>query len=182
MRTSRERLNGLGVLLTALVLCASCSGTGEEVQETPPVEVISQAGLQQKIANAEEQVVFVHAWATWCPPCREEFPELAGVYKTFHGKGVRFLFVSMDRPSAKERVAGFMKKYGIPAESYIVENANDAFIRSLHPQWQGGIPASFFFNAGGELQTWWRGARQFADYKRVMDSMLEPEATGQQKK
>ncbi len=50
-------------------------------------------------------VVVVAFWATWCPPCRKEIPELAALHKTFKGQGVRVLGVSLDELPDKELVA-----------------------------------------------------------------------------
>jgi len=43
-----------------------------------------------------EPVTIVNFWATWCPPCQEEFPAMMELQRLLEGKGVEILFVSVD--------------------------------------------------------------------------------------
>src|SRR5262245_24408831 len=61
-------------------------------------------GLASAIAARSGRVVLVNFWATWCVPCREEFPDLARLEKAYRDKGVAVLGVSID--SAKDLPAG----------------------------------------------------------------------------
>ena len=50
-------------------------------------------GLAAAVAARSGRVVLVNFWATWCVPCREEFPDLARLEKAYRGKGLAVLGV-----------------------------------------------------------------------------------------
>ena len=50
--------------------------------------------------NCESQVVLLDFWATWCPPCVEEVPELVATYEKFRGQGFEIVGISLDENKA----------------------------------------------------------------------------------
>jgi peroxiredoxin len=58
------------------------------------------------------EVVLLHFWATWCPPCREELPALQALHAQLAPQGLRVLAVSVDGGSA-ETVARFAAERGL---------------------------------------------------------------------
>src|SRR5262245_4465900 len=57
---------------------------------------VDAGSLFQRIGQEKGKVVLVNFWATWCVPCREEFPDLSRLQKAFAGKGLRIIGVSTD--------------------------------------------------------------------------------------
>lgn len=59
------------------------------------------------------QVVLVDFWATWCPPCKRELPELAALHQEFKDRG--FTVVGINRePEAPETVMAFLREHPVP--------------------------------------------------------------------
>ena len=58
------------------------------------------------------QVVLVNFWATWCPPCRADMPDMEQVYRERNDQGFAVLAVNVQE--AKEPIAGFVRRYGLP--------------------------------------------------------------------
>lgn len=65
-------------------------------------------GKQWRLSNLRGKVVLVNFWATWCPPCRKEIPDLQGLYGRFQSKGLVILGIT-DEP--REKVMPFLAKY-----------------------------------------------------------------------
>ena len=45
---------------------------------------------------AKGKTVVLDFWASWCPDCRKDAPEVVRMYRTYHQKGIEFLGISMD--------------------------------------------------------------------------------------
>ena len=104
------------------------------------------ADLQGKPWHLRElrgKVVLVNFWATWCPPCRKEMPDLQALYDKFKDQGLLVLSIS-DEESAK--VAPFIaeNKISYPVLLDPGRKVNEAFIVE-------GIPKSFVFDRDGKL-------------------------------
>lgn len=65
-----------------------------------------------KLSSLRGKYVVLDFWASWCPDCRRDIPEMLRMYRDFHGRGVEFVGVSMDTERAKLDSA--VRKYGIP--------------------------------------------------------------------
>jgi len=58
-------------------------------------------GKPLSIANFKGKVVLIDFWATWCPPCRAEIPNVVATYQKYHDKGFEIIGVSLDEDKAK---------------------------------------------------------------------------------
>ena len=127
----------------------------------PPAHFTSEAawidlkGLQERLAAERGRVVVVNYWATWCEPCREEFPELIRFDREWSGRGVTFLSVSLDTASVRDtEVKKFLAEQRPPFAVYIREEKEDpdTFINAIDPQWSGVLPATFIYDRQGQRQ------------------------------
>lgn len=115
----------------------SDSGNGEVIRfasnarPVPPFLVNDLDGQIISTAALRGKVVLVNFWATWCPPCQEEIPELMELQKDFPGK-LEIVGVSMD-DGPPEGVKDFADKVGM---NYPVIMGSDALSQEY-----GGIPA-----------------------------------------
>lgn len=100
-------------------------------------------GKAWHLRDLQGKVVLVNFWATWCPPCRKEMPDLDALYNKFKDQGFIVLAIS-DEETAK--VSPFITEHKI---SYPVlldpgRKVNDAFIVE-------GIPKSFVYDRSGKM-------------------------------
>ncbi len=87
------------------------NSTGK-VQAAPAWTLQNLEGKSVKLTDFKGKVVVLNFWATWCPPCREEIPDLIALQKQYAAQGVVVVGVSMDEGDAAP-VARFAKKMGI---------------------------------------------------------------------
>ncbi len=100
-------------------------------------------GKQYSLTALRGKVVLVNFWATWCPPCRKEMPDLDKLYREFGNKGFVVLAISdEDRPTVEGYLA--KQKYTFPVLLDPDRKVHTAFDVD-------GIPKSFLFDRTGKL-------------------------------
>jgi thiol-disulfide isomerase/thioredoxin len=97
--------------------------------------------------------LLINFWATWCDPCREEFPDLVKLDADYTAKRLNFVAVSLDEVSElKTTVPKFLKemKATMPA---VLLNVNDPepAIKSVDEKWDGQLPATFLYDRDGKV-------------------------------
>jgi thiol-disulfide isomerase/thioredoxin len=73
---------------------ASISGIGDKV---PEISLPSPKGDTIKLSATRGKIVLLDFWASWCPPCRQENPNLVDAYNLYHNKGFEIFQVSLDK-------------------------------------------------------------------------------------
>jgi thiol-disulfide isomerase/thioredoxin len=73
----------------------SAAHTGKTAPNSDPA-LIDLAGYQQVLAKYRGKPLVVNFWATWCEPCREEYPMIVDLAKQFKSQGVEVIGVDMD--------------------------------------------------------------------------------------
>ena len=103
MRTRTRLLIALGALATAAVIAASLprppAGKPAVADATAALYATSLtdlSGQPHPLAQWRGQVLVVNFWATWCPPCLEEMPELSALQEKYRGQGLTILGISTD--------------------------------------------------------------------------------------
>jgi thiol-disulfide isomerase/thioredoxin len=74
------------------------------------------AGQPFSIANYKGKVVLLDFWATWCPPCRAELPNVIKIYEAYHKQGLEIMGISLDQD--KEKLLSFTKDKNMPWPQY----------------------------------------------------------------
>ena len=101
-------------------------------------------GKIHRLADYRGKWVLVNYWASWCPPCLEEIPELSSLNKAHHGKDLLVIGVAIDSGSS-EKVADFARAHGI---SYPVVMGTRKVTDQI-----GAVevlPVSYLYNPKGE--------------------------------
>jgi thiol-disulfide isomerase/thioredoxin len=62
-------------------------------------------GKEFDLGSTRGQVVLLNLWATWCPPCRQEIPELIKLHDTYGPRGFQVIGVSLDAAESVKEVA-----------------------------------------------------------------------------
>jgi peroxiredoxin len=100
-------------------------------------------GKAWSLKDLRGKVVLLNFWATWCPPCRKEMPDLAALYSQFTDQGLVILAVS-DEEDAKVRPFIAEAKYKYP----ILLDPGDQVNKLFRIQ---GIPKTFIYDREGRI-------------------------------
>lgn len=79
----------------------------KEKGRAPDFSLIDMEGRRRTLEEFRGKVVLVHFWASWCEPCKKEFPALSGLASEFESGGLVVLGVAED---SRERVEAFLKE------------------------------------------------------------------------
>jgi thiol-disulfide isomerase/thioredoxin len=118
----------------------------------PKVTQIDETALTN-LLKANGKLLLVNFWATWCDPCREEFPELIKISQDFKDK-LDFITVSWDDLAEINRdVPKFLAQVKADnISNYLLKTDNeDAAIRSVSKDWVGGLPFTIMYNEKSEV-------------------------------
>ncbi|MGA2605799.1 MAG: TlpA disulfide reductase family protein [Verrucomicrobiia bacterium] len=161
-----------------LVFVLACCGPTKHVNvEDVHVTPVTSADVQRLIHEPGARAVLVNMWATWCGPCREEFPGLVRVAEKYNRQGLKTILVSADDTGDMAAVKKFLAEEGVDFPAYIKAEKDQAFIDGLDKQWTGAIPATFIFDGNGKLRDFWEGGVTFSVFEQKV-----VEALGKQSK
>jgi thiol-disulfide isomerase/thioredoxin len=95
------------------------------------------------LSELRGKIVLVNFWATWCPPCRAEMPNLDALYTQYANQGLVILSITDENPSI---VNSFLqgKNYHPP----VLIDSDRAVNNEFHVE---GIPQTFVFDRDGKL-------------------------------
>src|SRR5215831_14452214 len=147
------------VVATSLLVSAVAAPAAQPqlVQADPPA-------IRKAIAAAGGSAVLVNVWATWCGPCREEFPDLLRVRKDLAGDGLKVILVSADFDDTRKDAEAFLKEHGVDFPSYIKTGRDEDFIQTLAPQWSGALPVTLIYDGRGTLVHVLEGKQTYATF------------------
>lgn len=165
-------IHRLPLLVLLLGVTAACA----EPAELPTIEIKT---LQQKLATGQAPLTVVNFWATWCLPCREEFPEFVRFHRAHRQDGVRVLFVSADFDESAKDAAKFVRQQGVDWPSYRIVGNNQQIIEAMDPQWQGNLPATFVYDAKGKRLGAWHRKMSYEELEKLILPLLSADKPGE---
>ena len=114
----------------------------------PDFDVKDTDGNPQSVAKYKGKVVLVDFWATWCPPCREEIPNVVDTYTKFHDKGLEIVGISRDQDV--DQLKAFIKENKMPWPEYF-DGGNDDDVSLGKKYGIIGIPFNFLIDKNGKI-------------------------------
>jgi thiol-disulfide isomerase/thioredoxin len=137
----------------------------KDPEMAPPLDAKDLLGQPVNKDNWPGNVVLVNFWATWCPPCREEIPELLRLKKEF-GDKLQIVGISEDDDPPQE-VLRFVRHQGM---NYPIVMATGKLVDSY-----GGVPAlptSFLIDTQGRVVTKHSGLYPIEMYEQEVRALL----------
>ena len=167
MRYMTMRLSLLIIAAMALGILAGDARTSKALSSdgalqngagaAAPTEIrqIDLNGLKSLLQRdgKDARPLLVNFWATWCDPCREEFPDLVKLDADYGAKKLNFVAISLDDVTdLKTTVPQFLQemKATMPV---VLLNINDPepAIKMVDAAWDGQLPATFLYDKDGKV-------------------------------
>src|SRR5204863_1082782 len=147
------------VLLLSLTVASSAqigigkrSARADASNKGPTIKQIDSTGLRKALTPSRKPLL-VNFWATWCDPCREEFPDLVKLDADYKGKPLNFIAISLDDiTDIKSEVPKFLNqmKATMPVVLLNVKDPEPA-IKVVDATWDGQLPATFLYDKDGHV-------------------------------
>ena len=132
-------------LICALLLCSVLPGamaagfTFHDLQ-----------GQAQRLSDYRGKWVLVNFWATWCPPCLEEIPDLSDLHQAHQRKDLVVIGVALE--STEKSVREFVQRFHIPYPVAVGDYDQAAQVGEVN-----ALPTSYLYNPQGELVSYQEG-------------------------
>jgi thiol-disulfide isomerase/thioredoxin len=140
--------------------------------EIKSAELRALDGTGFRLADYQGKVLIINLWATWCPPCRAEIPQIVELYDDYRGRDVEILGLTLedDRGNTPEAVKQFVSDYRIKYRIAWAEQ--DLYARFLAPGYQ--IPQTYVIDRQGRIRKKFvGGGGHIGDFIRgVLDDIL----------
>jgi thiol-disulfide isomerase/thioredoxin len=126
-----------------------------EAGKLPVVREVDLAALKKLLQRdpAQARPMLVNFWATWCEPCRAEFPDLVKIDEQYGAGKLDFITVSLDDISDIEKgVPQYLQQMRARMPAYLLNVPDpEEVINVMDPKWSGAMPATFLYNSRGTL-------------------------------
>jgi thiol-disulfide isomerase/thioredoxin len=128
-------------------------GRTPDIKTRPAPRAINAEEMQGLLKRDGTRPLLVNYWATWCDPCRDEFPDLVKIDQQYRPKGLDFIAITLDDLSdLKTAVPEFLRLMKAEMPVYLLNVSDPApAIEAVDRTWTGALPATFLYNNKGEV-------------------------------
>ncbi len=134
--------------------------------------MVSADNLSNIIDEMNGEIVLVNIWASWCGPCREEMPDLLKIRHEFYDRGLRLMLISTDFSRQIPDALSFLNEQKVEFPVYLKSGNDGSFLDTFHPDWNGALPVTFFYNKNGELVDHIIGKTNYKDLKEKIEMII----------
>jgi peroxiredoxin len=160
-----DRPGGVGSS-SSITLTASASGPAPRLDKVAPdFSVRDLDGNMVALSDFRGRPVWINFWATWCPPCRAETPDIQEVYEDNQAAGLVVLGISIGEDA--DSVRGYMERTGTTFTTALDSDTSIAATYRIV-----GIPTHFFVDAEGILREWRIGSMSMKTMRKNVEAIL----------
>lgn len=131
----------------------------------PPLRLTDLSLSEVHLADTRGDIVLLNTWATWCPPCRAEMPDLQAYFEKYQEQG--FTLIGVNIGETREQVIQFGLEYHLTFPLWL-----DPGEQSLRALQSISLPYSVVIDRGGEVRYAWSGATCISALEAVVTPLL----------
>ena len=130
------------------------------------LQTITIEGVKDVLKNKSDKLRLVNVWATWCGPCRLEYPDFIVIQRMFGARDFEFVSISTDKMAKRESALKFLNDAESAVTNYIVDSEDSyAIIEAIDPKWNGALPYTLLLEPGGKVVWQHQGEVDFQELK-----------------
>jgi thiol-disulfide isomerase/thioredoxin len=164
-------------VMLALVLGAGASLIVGRPDAAPPsgisVEVLRYASLGERVQALKGHAVVVDFWATYCLPCKKEFPRLVELHRKYAARGFAAVSVSLDDPTdehTRDEANKFLNEKQAAFSNFLLDERPEIWQDKLKID---GPPCVFVFDRSGRLVKKYHDDVDYNEIDRVVADLLK---------
>ena len=160
---------------------STASSNKSEENKTPAIdfELKDQYGKTHKLSDYKGKVVFLNFWATWCPPCKMEMPDIQKIYEKYEKQGEKseVVVLSVAAPNTQDEkdidgIKSFLEENGY---TYPVLMDDGGYTFGAYRI--SSLPTTFMIDKEGNVFGYVQGGLT----QEAMESIIEQTITGKRK-
>ena len=141
-------------------------------QPAPPISFkLLKTDETRSLADYKGEVILLNFWATWCPPCLDEMPDLNRIYEEFKGQGVRVITISDE---SRDDLIAFNNYIPLDTESGYITDGNA--LPMPYVKMMDGRPESYVIDQDGIIREFILGARNYTFFRASIAPYLRSES------
>ena len=162
-------------MLLSLAVPAQKRYKGRAAKPRAVVSAINTDALKDLLTQPRQLPLLVNFWATFCDPCRDEFPDLVKIDKDYRPQALEFVTVSLDDVSElKTGVPKFLDAMKATMPAYLLDVSDpEPAINLVDPRWRGDLPATFLYNEKGEVVYKHIGRVNTAELREAIEKVVK---------
>ena len=170
--TMRMQICFVALVLLAAATAAALPQASKTAAPRDP-EMIDAQAYQKLIEHYHGKPLLVNFWATWCEPCRDEYPMLNELAKQYGPQGFKVLGVSMDDDGDLILMRRFLARYKPVFPNYRKKaGEEEQFRQAILPGWNGTLPATLFYGKDGRMAGHVIGEGTRENYEKTIQTLL----------
>jgi thiol-disulfide isomerase/thioredoxin len=159
--------------VAALLLAAFSTAGAPQAKAPTGLKLIDAPGYQRLVKQHRGKPLLMTFWATWCEPCRDEYPMLNELAKQYGPQGLQVVGVNFDDEGDLILTRRFIARYKPIFPNYRKKHGDEAgFTQVVWPQWNGALPASFLYDKDGNQVGRVLGAGTRETYEAAIRQLL----------
>lgn len=137
-----------------------------------------QYGVEHTLSDYKGKVVFINFWATWCPPCKKELPDIESLYKKYGLNKEDVIFLGVANPSSdeypnnsdadQEKIKAFLDENG-----YTFPVLFDETGEVLRDYYISSFPTTFMINKEGNIAGYVPGMMTMDIMENVIEQTIQ---------
>lgn len=150
-------------------------------KEPVPLDKITVDEIKALRQNNTDKTLLVNFWATWCAPCKEEFPELLDTWRMYRKRPFQLVTVSVNYPDEEKAVRGFLDAQHASSRNLMSATMDPhELARAFDPEWKGGVPYTVVIAPGGRVLSRTNGKVDILKARRtILASFPDDDYVGQ---